>query len=198
MTNTKKPMWLLDVDEVLNVDPGPRRRPPYHVWPREQWRQLKVRVADGDRIPVTVAEPVLQFIRMVHDQELATIKWHTSWQHDVHVLAARLSLPQLALVDAPEFTRVNDPYLNQPVWWKLPAVWREVRNSPRIIWTDDEIKHQLNGDQWESLTQAGVRPFVPHEFIGLTPKLLNELFAAIIGVNGPAAAWRPRLGPAVP
>lgn len=176
VSTNSKPVWLLDVDEVLNVNPGRGRSLPFHVWPKDQWRERKVR-SNGTQYTIIIAEPVLEFVRMVHEQELATIKWHTSWQHDVHDLARRFDLPHLPILDAEtEFAVWNQQRETvRGGWWKLPAVWREVDAGHKVVWTDDEVLMWLTTEQYQALVAAGAHIIIPMMNVGLTPKMLREL-----------------------
>lgn len=65
-----KPVWLLDIDGVLNVA---SRRPPRFVWPGDQW--IQGRASDGrHEFPMLVARPVVEFVRAVHEQDRAEVR----------------------------------------------------------------------------------------------------------------------------
>jgi hypothetical protein len=84
------PVWLLDIDGVVNAC---AKKPDRNVWPLDQWWSLKVDVG-GHSWPVLVAEPVLAFIRRVHAEGLAEIRWHTTWQQDAKALEEACDLPE--------------------------------------------------------------------------------------------------------
>jgi hypothetical protein len=180
-----KPVWLLDVDGVLNAC---TKVPDRNVWTKDQWDGGKAS-ASGREWPIMWARPVAEFIRTVHAQDRAEIRWHTTWQHEASAIADLLGLPEFAIADAPEFLaheqrtpaseaeRIREGH-PRPAWWKLPAAERVVRDEGRpLIWTDDDITWSLaryNAD-------AGLRAHAPallvspNERTGLTPKHLRQI-----------------------
>ena len=136
MNRTGLPVWLLDIDGVINAFPTIRQP---GSWRRNQRMRVKVR-----RFTVEVARPVLDFIHKVHEEGLAEIRWHTTWQHDAPNLGEILGLPNFAVQDSPEFRyrRNNTPiWLGADVldWWKLPAAERVLLDEGRpLLWTDDD------------------------------------------------------------
>lgn len=127
-----KPVWLLDIDGVINAYNGPKTGPP-NVWPRDAWITVK---AGG--MTFTAARPVLQLIRRVHRQGLAEIRWHSTWQHDSRLVGAALRLPRFPVQEAPEFTTYTS-LSRRPKWWKLPGARRVLQFEQRpLLWTDDD------------------------------------------------------------
>lgn len=66
MTNDKRPVWLLDVDGVINV---PWEEPQANVWPAESWIHLD----KLHQYPFLTARPVLKFIEEMHASGLVEI-----------------------------------------------------------------------------------------------------------------------------
>src|SRR5262245_14536015 len=108
-----KPVWLLDIDGVINAldHPGP----PTRAWPAFCWRCVEAESAHQIRWPIVAAQPVLDFIALVHTGGLADIRWHTSWQGFANNVSRELGLPEFPLQSAPEF---DEPL--SFTWWKLP------------------------------------------------------------------------------
>lgn len=166
---TPLPVWLLDIDGVINAFTTPA-----YVWPADQW--VRTEAHDGNRMwEQRAARPVLDFIRTVHEGHFAEIRWHTTWQHHAHNVAAVLGLPTFPVQDAPEFAGYLDG--TAVGWWKVPAVRRVLAEERRpVVWTDDEMNHYLTRRQWDQLATAGVlHAIAPHDQTGLTPKHLRRI-----------------------
>lgn len=130
---TDPPVWLLDVDGVVNAA---TKKPDRSVWPADAWIHTHA-TSNGHRWPILVAQPVVDFIRDVHEQGRAEIRWHTTWQEDANCLADILGLPTLPVQDAPEYGDYFAERRNG--WWKLPAALRVVEGEGRpLVWTDDD------------------------------------------------------------
>jgi hypothetical protein len=166
------PVWLLDVDGVVNAVTAPRRKPPLHVWPDGQWVDTKV-WGNRQRWRIVAAQPVLDFIRSVHELGRAEVRWHTTWQDSANQLGEALGLPEFPVQDAPEFAEPEWP--GSRGWWKLPAVWRVLAEGRPVLWTDDDAKTDLRPEQKATLAAAGCRVIAPDPFTGLTPKHLRQI-----------------------
>src|SRR5262245_1742733 len=122
---TDTPVWLLDVDGVINA--ATRNG----VWPAADVVEVTA-PSGGLAWVIRAAQPVLDFISRIHSEGLAEIRWHTTWQHEVVALAEELGLPRFAVQDAPEFHYgagphdVNADGYEADGWWKYPAALRVV------------------------------------------------------------------------
>lgn len=168
-----KPVWLLDIDDVINAGIGRNDRFPVNIWPSRDWIDTKALSSRTFRI--VAARPVLNFIRKVHEAGRVEIRWHTTWQHNARNVATALDLPHFPVQDAPEFARVAEE-LRHDRWWKLPAAWRVVRDEGRsLIWTDDHLTC-LRPHQVTSLSAAGdVLLIAPDPGCGLTKGDLEDI-----------------------
>ncbi len=171
MTRDTPPVWLLDVDGVVNAI---TKKPDRQVWPADAWITTEAE-ADGQRWPILAARPVLDFIRRVHQTDAAEIRWHTTWQKDTAGLAAALDLPHLPVQDAPEYADIGT-CLKRDLWWKVPAVERVLRDEGRpVLWTDDDITWNLRRDR-DRLSALGPLTLIsPNERTGLTRKHLRKI-----------------------
>lgn len=174
------PVWLLDVDGVINAA---TKKPDPNVWPKDQWVQGNAQ-CDGREWPITWSRPVIEFIREVHGTGRAEVRWHTTWQHEASAISDLTGLPQFGVAEAPEFeggsgyTAQAFREAKRSTWWKLPAAERVVREEKRpLIWTDDDITwslHRYNAD-------AGLRAYAPallvspNERTGLTRRHLRQI-----------------------
>lgn len=177
------PVWLLDVDGVVNQI---GERPNTSIWPRDQWSSGTAS-CQGREWPILWAQPVVEFIRMIHESGRAEIRWHTTWQHEAANIEKLTGLPSLAVAHAPEFD--NQPQHaaraildGLPRWWKLPAALRVVRDEQRpLIWADDDINPEL-GTRYtiDNLRQyAPTLTISPNQYNGLTPKHFRQIAAWI-------------------
>lgn len=165
----KPPVWLLDIDGVLNAA---SKKPVRSVWPRDQW--IAGHAHDGRQSwPILAARPVAEFIREVHETQRAEIRWHTTWQQEARAVGKLLNLPDFPIADAPEWADA----LRLDQWWKIGAALRVVEDEGRrLVWTDDDA-----GDRWN--LPAGIRErlegraliVAPSPYTGLTPKQLRQI-----------------------
>ncbi|WP_157749562.1 HAD domain-containing protein [Jatrophihabitans sp. GAS493] len=180
------PVWLLDVDGVVNATASRGDRT---VWPLEAWHRDEVTDLDGDVYPVLYADPVLNFLRVVHERGAAEVRWHTTWQHSApQRLAAALGLPDWPVAVAPEFTDKHDSGYEEsgwvPVgarWWKLGAAVRVgEQEGRRLVWTDDDLNAERRwpgSELREYLKRADLLAVSPPSNVGLTPKNLRTVAA---------------------
>lgn len=138
------PVWLLDVDGVVNAA---TKKPDPNVWPADDW--VQGRASDDKRSwPITYARPVAAFIREVHEQGRAEIRWHTTWQEWAHAVSRLLGLPEFPIQEAPEWAEflVGDRVkLHDDEWWKIGAALRVVEEEKRpLLWTDDDADSVWN------------------------------------------------------
>ncbi len=158
-----KPIWLLDVDGVINASrPGwgaaPRSR---QVWSASSGREYKIRWAPA----------LLTRIRRIHAEGLAEIRWCTTWCADASALEAALSLP--------EFSRAfTDPINGRAAAMaKLAAASQVLAEGRRLIWTDD-TETPTSGELYERMTFDGKALLIaPSASRGLQPEDLDRIDA---------------------
>jgi hypothetical protein len=174
------PVWLLDIDGVINAI---STRPDRKVWPVDQW-VTGTATADGIDWPILAAQPVLDFVREAHESGRAEVRWHTTWQHDAGNLAKLLNLPDFAVQECPEFAEREQrlaglsPTAVGSGWWKYPAAERVVRIEGRaLVWSDDDAEWELrahhNGDGLSRFAPTLIGS--PRTHIGLTRKHLRDI-----------------------
>jgi hypothetical protein len=136
MTRPAKPVWLLDIDGVINAL---ARGPVRGSWPPDVWVQRTVHAmipGTGPMLlPILAAHPVLEFVSRAFHSDVVEVRWHSTWRSSaVTDLAPALGLPAIPISIAPEWT-------NRPVttWWKLPAAQRVLASKRPLVWTDDDI-----------------------------------------------------------
>jgi len=184
---TAIPVWLLDVDGVINACTP---KPDPSIWAQDMWREGKA-AADNGTFTIRWSTSVVDFIREVAESGRAEVRWHTTWQHHAAAIEELTGLPSLAVAEAPEFDSPSAYAAKaiadgRPDWWKLPTAERVVRDECRpLIWTDDDITSGL----WRYDVDAGLRAFAPallvspNERTGLTPKHLR-LIGDFLDIHG--------------
>jgi hypothetical protein len=175
-TDPAPPVWLLDIDGVVNVL---ARGGPPDCWPADAWLQRTVRADVPDRgemtLPILAARPVLDFVARVHASGAAEIRWHSTWRAAaVTALAPALGLPAVPISVAPEWAQTA------AMWWKIPAARRVAESGRRLVWTDDQLtlyrgdvlsEPDLTAlDRW-----AGALLLATDARVGLTPDDLRRI-----------------------
>jgi hypothetical protein len=163
------PVWLLDIDGVINA----LGNSPPRDWPIACWRSVEAESAHNIRWPIVAAQPVLDFIAVVHDKGQAEIRWHTSWQGFANNVSRELGLPEFPLQPAPEY---DEPL--SFTWWKLPAARRVLEEGRRLIWTDDDFSEELTRAQRRELSASGRALLLgPDTMTGLRRRHLKRIEA---------------------
>lgn len=176
---SERPVWLLDIDGVINAC---SKKPDRSVWTADEWQTGRAE-AEGRSWPILWSKPVVDFIRNVHESGQAEIRWHTTWQHWAANLATLVGLPEFPIAEAPEMDD-KPGYVAKAIresrswWWKLPAAERVVRDEKRpLIWTDDDITWSLCGYDVDAKLRAYAPALLvsPQETLGLTKKQLRQI-----------------------
>lgn len=116
-----RPIWLLDVDGVLNA---------LH---RDPLRHTIFRANNGLQIAYD-PEVLARIIQMHHDEHVE-IRWLTTWEDEANThLTAQFEWPLLELAGNRDFEL--DRTLQ---WWKAPIAKTYVDEGRRVVWTDDDI-----------------------------------------------------------
>lgn len=168
---------LLDVDGVLNPV---GRKPPKHV--HKEWACHDIVDSKGKSWPVKIALPIIEFVNMIHDDGLADIVWHTTWQQDADLISDAFGLPKFPMLDAPEFESWN--HETAQGWWKLAAVQRHLDlTKAATLWIDDDLNMGWDGPL---NIPHGLHALAPDQWTGLTPKHLKQIFAFLTSPHIPA------------
>lgn len=172
MTQSSPPVWLLDIDGVINAL---ARGPVRGSWPPDTWTQHVVRAEMPQLgfmvLPILVAEPVLDFVRRVVSCGAAEVRWHSTWRTAaVTELAPLLELPPIPISIAPEWTQ------RPSGWWKLAAAQRVIAAGRRLVWTDDDI-FRYDGDLGDLPSRPDALLISPDPETGLSPADLERITA---------------------
>ncbi len=157
---TGVPIWLLDVDGVLNAVCHPSRPP--RTW--DSWRSGTA-IAAGERFVITFAPELMTGIRDLHESGMVEIRWLTTWGHD-----ANRSLRHL--LELPEFPVAGEPAYAE-AWWKLPCAVRAAQDERPLIWTDDDLDYSEPARAWAAKLDA--LTIAPEPTVGLTPADLDAI-----------------------
>lgn len=173
------PVWLLDIDGVINAA---GKSVPTHAWPADAWNDVRARDDKGRSWRILAAQPVIDFIREVHQTGRAEIRWHSTWQAHSANVGDVLGLPTFGVQHAPEFLDNRD-YLRRNKWWKYPAALRVLGEEGRpLVWTDDDAGTDLSRDERAELTELGrVLIVSPDHTTGLCRRHLRQIDAFLAG-----------------
>lgn len=147
------PIWLLDVDGVINCFPAPKPGVVRRFGPFEHVEVLG--------FPIWFRPALVEFINRMHDEELVQIRWLTTWNKKAATdLAPALGLPQVGVIAGGE---TNEKW-HVGGWWKLARVREIAAAGEPFIWTDDEIDKPMRLE----LAAPDRLIFRPHSCPGLT------------------------------
>lgn len=170
----EKPVWLLDIDGVINALGSEFACAT--AWPGDDWHSGWATAADGDKFWITAAEPVLEFIRRVHEEGLAEIRWLTTWRGAAVNVARLLNLPRFPCQqEYPSSTGAQKERAHY-VWWKQPCAEHVVEVEQRsLVWTDDDLHRELSIKARHKLQKAGALLVRPDDITGLGPADLTRI-----------------------
>lgn len=154
---TTTPLWLLDVDGVVNALRGDV--PDDH-------RRVSART-QGRTFSITYRPALMTRIRELSDRGAVEIRWLTTWGDDAPTaIAPALHLPQFAVEGSDDYRTDTGSH-----WWKATTARRIVQDSPArpLIWTDDDAGYaqQLGELDW-LLDHPAKLVISPDPEVGLT------------------------------
>lgn len=141
-----KPLLLLDVDGVLNPEPGSNGRRPDGY----ETHRFNPMTSDGVTDWVTrFRKPLRVWLNPQHGWELIKLTefyelvWCTTWEHEANEwISPHLGLPELPFIP---FVSMLPPKPPAPgLHWKTSVVI-EYANGRPFVWVDDEIGQR---DHW--------------------------------------------------
>lgn len=172
------PLWLLDVDGVLNALSA---RPGRATWPDWEWGTAAVHGVDW---PIRFAPAVSAYVTAVHADDRADVRWLTTWGSGANgELARLLGLPQLAVAgEPPEAGGLADAE-GVGRWWKADVVRTLVLADPGrpLLWTDDDLAHEPRVTHWVGAHAARSLCLAPDPVTGLSPSDLARVDAFFDG-----------------
>lgn len=154
------PVWLLDVDGVLNAD--------YPAWDEEPARDSAT--ANGYEYAMTWAPTLIEKIKQMHDSGLVEVRWSTTWVPFTHELERLFGLDLKTAFPSDEFS------INRA---KQGAALQVVDHERRpLIWTDDDVV-PLVGTLRDYLDDHEIPTLLikPSFSQGLTPTHIDQIAA---------------------
>ena len=119
-----KPIWLLDVDGVLNAfhDSGPVLG---------DWGDWQTFTSNG--FPIRYSPAMTAHIRGLHERGTVEVRWLTTWGAMANTHLKEFGLPEFEVA-------AEAPFRERDGWWKLPVAQALFDQGHAIIWTDDAMK----------------------------------------------------------
>lgn len=160
----KTPIWLLDVDGVVNADkPGWGAAPRVGLIP-ETNTTYKIRWAPA----------LIKRIRDLNRAHRVTIRWCSTWCSEIDQLERLFGLPHLERAWTHPIGTIAATHA------KLQAARDVLARDHPLIWTDDEAV-PTNGSLLEELTRHGNALLIaPQMNRGLQPEHLDQIERFII------------------
>jgi hypothetical protein len=154
------PVWLLDVDGVVNaLDPG------VTAWP--DFRTFRAR-----GFVIRFSPTLLGRIADLHSAGRVEVQWLTTWWDSANAyLAEEFGLPELGVANTEE------EFAFRGGWWKLPVAQRLAAAGRRLVWTDDDLDHVDDATAWVREQHGRVLALSPNTYVGLTPEDLAAVEA---------------------
>lgn len=158
-----RPLWLLDVDGVINaVDPVHDGKPGWNRGIRSGVMSIRWRTK------------VAEFIAAAHRSGRAEVRWLTTWEELANEeLAGPLGLPTFELAGH------RQAEVGALDWWKFDIVRREVPDDRPLIWTDDDLasaERMVPGLREWIAARTGPKLLIsPDWHHGLTDDLLAQI-----------------------
>ena len=155
------PIWLLDVDGVINTS-----RPGWGEAP-----QHGTAYADGVGYTLRWAPALISRIRDLHRDGTVEVRWCTTWCAYADQLEYLFGLPKLGRA----FT--GDINGHAASMAKVAAARQVLADGRRLIWTDD-AEVPLYGELHDELTADGRALLIrPRGSVGLQPEHLDQIEA---------------------
>lgn len=149
----KKPVWLLDVDGVLNAE-TPK-------WPENPYSGMAI--ANTVSFKMRWSPTLIRKIKEFHASGRVEIRWATTWCDFIGSIESLMGLPQFKCESIPP----NG--INQKA--KINAALSVIVAERPLIWSDDNaipVKGQAGWDSRLKYPNAGRLYLVPDERHGLT------------------------------
>ena len=158
-TVSRRRVWLLDVDGVINASrPGWSERP----------HRAEI-TANGQPWRMRWSPSMVRAIREIALSREVDVVWATTWCPWVDQLEAMFRLPPL-----PRAFSAQDLAAQPAPELKLMAALAEVERGSRLIWTDDDAIPS-SGEERRTLEASGALLITPASNRGLQPPDLDRV-----------------------
>ncbi len=144
------PIWLLDVDGVVNA--FDETRPVLGDW--DDWQTF---TACG--FPMRYSPAMTSRIRTLHETGQVEVRWLTTWGRKANTDLKPFGLPEFEVA-------AEQPFHERLSWWKLPVAQELFAHGNAIIWTDDDIRYSSSATNWlrevsQSRRAGDLRAYAP-------------------------------------
>jgi hypothetical protein len=126
------PIWLLDVDGVINA--FDETRPVLGDW--DDWKTFTAR-----GFPIRYSPAMVSRILALHQAGTVEVRWLTTWGQMANTALTEFGLPQFAVA-------AEQPIREVEGWWKYPTARDLFEQGHAIIWTDDDIPYCTDAVTW--------------------------------------------------
>lgn len=163
------PVWLLDVDGVLNA----MSRPGWSAPPARRYAY-----AGGVQFKLRWAPALLEEVRDLIRSDAVEVRWATSWVMHIGQIARAMALPDLPLAFTlpPDLGAATDELHDATEAAKRTAALDVVAGGRRLLWTDDDAIWPT-GPERAHLEAAGALLIAPDERRGLQPADITTIRA---------------------
>lgn len=160
----ERPIWLLDVDGVLNA-----------VCPPIPEGYEKTR---SDGYGITFRRSLIDRVILLHRSEEVEVRWLTTWCNRARdILAPDLGMPEFVVEGEDLMLQVPEPN----GWWKSTAAQRVSEAEPTrpLIWTDDDLEdaEQRGEVDWLKHRTAPTLAISPNWRTGITDEFMDRIEA---------------------
>jgi hypothetical protein len=172
---TNRPLWLLDVDGVINALPEDRGVP-------DGYKRVKV-----NGFWITYRPRLVEFIRDLHESGRVEVRWLTTWcDKAAELLAPELGLPLTCVVEG-----TRELVTGRASWWKAQAATRVLAadDTRPVIWTDDDLSYGNRAGELEWLRHYPSTTLLisPDPCVGLTDEQLDRIEEFLVATEEAAA-----------
>lgn len=168
VTDAVLPLWLLDVDGVLNA---------VCMEPAEGYTQVKCA-----GFWITYRPALIDRIAALHRSGAVEIRWLTTWCEDAaNLLAPLIALPTFAVEGSDDYKAAAGGY-----WWKAVTARRLVEGDPDrpLIWTDDDCGYANRLGELDWLADHPNKLVIsPKVHTGITDEHMNEIESRCVAVS---------------
>jgi hypothetical protein len=171
MKRDDRPVWLLDIDGVINAYA-------YEYRSRAVWDK----VAKKELFPYSlwVADGLVEFINKMHSSNTVEMRWCTTWGNNANEHFAPLfGLPEFVVCDMPEMHPQRTPDQS----WKQVRAREILTEGRRLIWTEDTAIPVGFAEEIDHMDKDKLL-VVPNPSIGLTPQDCVAIESFISGSRG--------------
>lgn len=161
-----QPVWLLDIDGVLNTHPTRAAQRNVVRTPTDDWT-------------IDWNPAIIEVIKDVYARDVVDLVWLTTWEPEIHLISPLFDMPFLPCGHQVLHT-VSTKFPNAPVTdWSKRLVFNHYRSLGHpVVWTDDSaIDVREVNDTVGSLDD--VLFIRPNYRIGLTPEHLVLIMSFI-------------------